>query len=107
MAASAVRTNNLAMDVAPRERLSCTVVLGTVARIAEAIRARTAPIFREAIGRGSSGRYVRSMSTDSLGISRRKRLMAVPPFNAKQVSAVTCGMTLNINCACLKYGLFF
>jgi hypothetical protein len=72
------------------------------------MRPRASLIFFSAGFRGSpDGKYARSISTDNRGMSRTKRLIAVPPFNAKQVSAATCGIVLSINSACLKYGFSF
>src|SRR5512142_3201046 len=43
------------------------------------------------------------MSTDRRGMSRTKRLIAVPPFSAKQVSWATSGITRTSSAACLRY----
>src|SRR5208337_1650835 len=48
-----------------------------------AIRMLTASRMARDSGRGSTGRYVRSRSTDRRGMLRMNRLMAVPPLRAE------------------------
>src|SRR5215469_14074767 len=43
------------------------------------------------------------MSTERRGMSRTKRLMAVPPFRAKQVSVATSGMVRTSSAAWRRY----
>src|SRR5215471_1120068 len=43
------------------------------------------------------------MSTEKRGMFRTKRLMAVPPFRAKQVSSATKGRTRISRAACRRY----
>jgi hypothetical protein len=49
--------------------------------------------FRERLGSFGAGENARSISTDSRGMSRTNRLMAVPPLSAKQLSLATIGRT--------------
>src|SRR5690349_18565285 len=58
-----------------------------------AMRFIAASISASDVFRSATGRYVRSMSTEKRGMFRTKRLMAVPPFRAKQASSATKGST--------------
>src|SRR5258706_11477485 len=68
-----------------------------------AMRRMAASISASDVFRSATGKYVRSISTDSRGISRTKRLMAVPPFIAKQASSATKGRTRMSNAAFCRY----
>src|SRR5690554_3290350 len=51
------------------------------------------------------GTYTRSMSTESRGMFRWNKLIAVPPFRAKQGCSATKGRMRTSSSTCLKYGL--
>src|SRR5579859_7110593 len=90
----AASANQQAPGLDGRAACTSTTAPGTAVGIAAAIRRRAASISVRDASRSATGRKVRSMSTDSRGRSRQKRLMAVPPFRAKQASAATVGSTL-------------
>jgi hypothetical protein len=63
----------------PSRHISVTCAPSTPERIRFAMRFSAASIAARDSARGSTGRYVRSISTERRGMLRINRLMAVPP----------------------------
>src|SRR5579871_873046 len=91
------------MPFSPFGALVFTFAPRTPCSMAAAIRFMAASISLSEDARFLIGTYVRSISTETRGISRRNRLIAVPPLSAKAGSAATSGTILINRATCLRY----
>ena len=91
------------MPFSPFGPLAFTFAPGTPCSMAAAIRFIAPSISLSEAARFLTGTYVRSISTETRGMSRRNRLIAVPPLSAKAGSAATSGTILINTVTCLRY----